>query len=148
MSHPISTFARFMYLNAYAFLLLLVGIGIAFFPGYRIGWWLEAILIVVALVCLRGSWRIFFSWKDKKRKYDMLMQRNAETFRPDTFTEFMQAPCGRLLIRLVLKDMGCPERYAELVPLRKSLKQRLSDGCRPQKTVIYINDKAIQNPSV
>ena len=79
MRHPISTFPRFMYLNAYAFLLLLVGIGIMLLPGYRISWWLLLPQAIVALPCFKGASTIFASWKDKKRKYDLLMQPLAAT---------------------------------------------------------------------
>lgn len=118
MNHPISTFARFMYLNAYAFLLLAGGIGILLFPGFRYSWWIEGGQITIAFFCLRGCYKIFYSWRDKKRKYDLLMQRNADEWRPDTFNEFMNAPCGRLLTILVLRDMGHPERYKELQKMR------------------------------
>ena len=139
MRHPISTFPRFMYLNAYAFLLLLVGIGIMLFPGYRIAWWVVFIQLVVAAPFLKGAHGIFASWKDKKRKYDLLMQRNADQFRPDTFAEFMHAPCGRLLVRIVLKDMQCPERYKELKHLREPFIKQLRKNCKPQKRTVYVN---------
>lgn len=139
MRHPISTFPRFMYLNAYAFLLLLVGIGIMLLPGYRISWWLLLPQAIVAIPCLKGAHGIFASWKDKKRKYDLLIQRNAEQFRPDTFTEFMHAPCGRLLAKIVLEDMHCPERYRELKHLRQPFIKQLRKNCRPRKHTVYVN---------
>ena len=141
MKHPISTFPRFMYLNAYAFLLLLVGIGILLFPGYHISWWLEGFQLTCALFCWRVSARIFYTWKDKKRKYDLLMQRNADQWRPDTFAEYMQAPCGRLLVAVVLKDMHCPERFKELDKLRQPFMVRVRKTCKPERKrkVVYIN---------
>ena len=54
-------------------------------------------VLVASLVCLRGALTIPKSWSEKKRKYAVLMQRNSPTLRPDTFGDFMQAPCGRLL---------------------------------------------------
>jgi len=140
MRHPISTFPRFMYLNAYAFLLLLVGTGIALIPCYEVGWWLVAIQVIGAIVCLRVAWRIFATWNDKKRKYDLLMQRNANEWRPDTFNEFMHAPCGRLLTILVLKDMGHPERYKELKRMGKPLWQQMKENCGKQETRVWINE--------
>lgn len=136
----IETVNRFLFLNAYAFLLLALGaggIGIAFWCPW--GWVVRGLAGVAALVALRGGLLILSSWSDKKRKYAVLMQRNSPTLRPDTFGDFMQAPCGRLLARIVLRDLGCPERYAELRRLRKPLGARLRECGRPQRTVIYVN---------
>lgn len=108
-------------------------------PGYRISWWLLLPQAIVALPCFKGASTIFASWKDKKRKYDLLMQRNAEQFRPDTFTEFMHAPCGRLLTKIVLEDMHCPERYRELKHLRQPFIKQLRKNCQPRKHTVYVN---------
>lgn len=95
--------------------------------------------LLIATFCLRGGFGILRSWKDKKRKYDVLIARNSETFRPETFTEFMQAPCGRLLSVIVLRDLKIPEKYAELKVLRKPLLQRIKIAFtkRSNKTIIH-----------
>lgn len=126
-----------MYLNSYAFLLCVVGGGIGVVPCYRIGWWLVVVQGLLVFMCLYKAIEIFHSWADKKRKYHILVERNTPTLRPDTFTEYMQAPCGRLLAKIVLRDLGIPEAYLTLKSLRKPLKERLKENCRPQKTVIY-----------
>ncbi len=136
--HKISTFRRFLYLNSYAFLLLFVGAGVALIPLYKVSLWLIIPQAVITIVCLHGTRSIFSSWNSKKRKYDVLIQKNSEKFRPDTFTEFMQAPCGRLLVKVVLEDRKTPELYAQLKPLQKPLVENLRTACRPQKTVVYI----------
>lgn len=133
----IQTPYRFFYLNTYAFLLLLAGAGIGAVPLYACSLWLLIPQVIICMACLYESVRIFASWSDKKRKYRVLMQRNAEQIRPDTFTEYMQAPCGRLLARIVLTDLQHPEAYRQLLLLRKPLRDNLREGCRPQKTVIY-----------
>ena len=138
--HSISTFPRFLYLNSYAFLLLAMGVGIAIVPCYRMGgWWFVVPQAIVALTCLKGAWRILHSWGDKKRKYHVLMERNTPTLRPETFREYMQAPCGRLLTKTVLSDLGKREAYRELKALEEPLPRRLRKACKPQKTTIYIN---------
>ncbi len=137
----ISTFPRFLYLNVYAFLLVFGGIGIAFFPCFRIGWWLVALQVVIVLVCLKNGIKIFRSWSDKKRKYEILMQKNSAEFRPDTFTEYMQAPCGQLLAKIVLKDLGKTHKYRELLKLKQPLRKLIKEGCKKQKTVVYINNQ-------
>lgn len=137
----IVTFTRFLYLNIYAFLLLVGGIGIFFIPLYEINVWFLLPQSIVALVCLKNSLRIFKSWSDKKRKYDVLMQRNANGFRPDTFSEYMQAPCGRLLVRIVLEDLGISDEYKTLKKLRQPFFATVKKSCTPQKTVVYTNKK-------
>lgn len=154
MGHPISTFARYMYLNTYAFLLLIMGVGIGLIPLYRHSWWWLLLQVPLVLLCFHGSYSIFSSWKDKKRKYDVLMQRNQQQLRPDTFSEFMQAPCGRLLTIIVLKDLHQTGAYSQLKHLRKSYFVLLKENCLPQKHAIYINpdyvnpDKKLSKPSL
>lgn len=67
------------------------------------------------------------------------MQRNENTFRPDTFTEYMQAPCGRLLVKIVLKDLNQTDKYKILKKLKQPLIKTLKKSCKKQKTVIYTN---------
>lgn len=136
----ITTLPRFLYLNFYAFLLLFIGAGVLAVPLYAVSkWWLVPQLILL-VICWKGAFGIFMSWSDKKRKYALLMQRNAAELRPDTFTEYMQAPCGRLLAKTVLKDLGLDDQYFRLQQLRKPLRKRLEEGCKPQKTVIYYHN--------
>lgn len=137
MERSISTLPRFLYLNSYALLLLFIGGGIAFIPLYKISLWLIALQVAGIVPCINGALKILRSWKDKKRKYSMLMQRNAAGIRPDTFTPFMQAACGRLLVRIVLKDLGKPEAFKSLEPLKKPLPQRCRESCTPQKTIVH-----------
>lgn len=116
-----------------------MGGGIALIILYlydRLGIWLIGLMAAAGLLCLKGGISILASWPDKKRKYQILMERNAGGFRPDTFTEFMQAPCGRLLSRIVLKDLGIAHRYSELRHLRKPFTAWLYENCRPRHTVI------------
>ena len=139
----ISTFARYMYLNSYAFLLILLGGGIVFIPLYRISLWLTGLQLILFFTCMVNGTKILGSWKDKQRKYHILMERNSTEFRPETFYEYIQAPCGRLLVKTVLKDLGQEEKYPELRALRKPFMENLKSGCRPVKTVIYLNGEKL-----
>ena len=96
-------------------------------------------VLVASLACLRGALTILKSWSDKKRKYAVPKPRNPPAPSPDPFGDFLHAPCGRLLARIVLHDRGCPERYAELRRLRKPPGARRRECGRPQRTVIYVN---------
>ena len=140
MNSPIATFSRFIYLNAYALLLLIGGAGFAIIPFFHNAVWVIIIKVVVCAICLKGAVSILSGWNDKKRKYEVLITRNKDNFRPDTFKEFMEAPCGRLLTRIVLKDLGLSDQYKTLwnlyhIPYWKHLKNE----CKPKKTVVYRN---------
>lgn len=130
----VNTFKRYVYLNVYALLLLAAGAGVGFLPLWRVSPWAVAGQALVVLPCLYNGLRILATWDDKKRKYALLMQRNADGLRPDTFTDYMQAPCGRALVRVVLADLGCSEEYAGLQRLKKPLRERMGR----QKTVVYM----------
>lgn len=145
MKSPISTVSRFIYLNAYALLLLLGGAGFAIIPLFDNAVWVIVVKVVVGAVCLKGAFSILSGWNDKKRKYEVLMTRNRETLRPDTFKEYMEAPCGRLLTRVVLKDLGQADQYKMLwkmyhIPYWKHLKNE----CKPKKTVVYVNSDFVK----
>ncbi len=138
---PIATFGRFIYLNAYAFLLLFMGVGIAFIPIYRFGqWWLVAVQAVSVFIILKGSVEIFRSWNDKKRKYHVLFERNAESIRPDTFSEYMKAPCGRLLVKIVLKDIDKQNEYKNLKKYKEPFIKKLTKAHKPKKSIVYIRE--------
>lgn len=139
MVRGITSLSRYLYLNIYAFLLVFLGIGIAFIPLYLWSGWLIVIQVVATVSCIYNGLKIFATWRDKKRKYEVLLQRNRTEFRPETFYEYMQAPCGRLLVRVVLSDLDCPCRYRELLSLREPLRKRITSTCRPARTVVYIN---------
>lgn len=136
-SHPISSFGRYLYLNAYAFLILGMGIGILFLPLKDAGRYFIYIQIILAFICLSVSVNIFRSWEVKKRKYDILMERNMEEFNPGSFRVFMRAPCGILLVKTVLRDLGLTERYGELRKYGRPLWKFIALSLRHKKKVPY-----------
>lgn len=127
-----------MYLNIYAFLLLLAGGGIVCFSIFYHSTILLIIEISLTAICIKGAFAIFSSWDDKKRKYTVLMQRNSPLLRPDTFKEFMSAPCGRLLARIVLKDLNQKNQYKLLKQYKPSLATQISNCRKTQTTKIII----------
>lgn len=135
--HPISTFGRYLYLNTYAFLILGMGTGIVLLPLGGIWKYFIYIQIILAVVCLSAACSIFKSWDIKKRKYDVLVERNREEFTPGTFRVFMRAPCGVLLVKTVLKDLGQQEQYRQLRQYRRPLWKFLTVSLRRKKTVAY-----------
>ena len=133
-------FFRFLYLNTYSFLLLFCGIFTVLIPLFRISKWLIIPQLIVSLFCLKQAAHLFLSWKDKKIKYEILMGKNKNEFRPDSFKIFMQAPCGRLLTKAVLKDLGLSNKYKELLIYKEPLIISIKNGCIKQETKIYINE--------
>ncbi len=84
--------------------------------------------------------KLFSTWEDKKIKYKILMGKNQKGFRPESFQVFMQAPCGRLLTKVVLKDLNLKEKYKELLYYKVPLSVSLKNSCQKSKTTIYINE--------
>ena len=143
MNNNISTFSRFMYLNSYAFLLLFAGIGIAFIPCYQIHWLLLVLQVSVVVCLLKYSNQVFSHWKGKKRHYEKLIEQNEKELDVESFREYIQAPCGRLLVKVVLTDLGRRSEYKyikkQLNPTFKEMIKALRYACRPKETKIYVN---------
>ena len=135
----INTTVRFLYLNTYAFLLLLIGGGIMSISLYVINTPLLIAQITLTLICFKGAFSIFNSWTDKKIKYEILMNRNKYNFRRDTFKEFMTAPCGRLLVKVVLSDLDKTHKYKELTIYRQSIIKEIKNCTKPRRTKIKIH---------
>ena len=134
----INKFHRFIFLNFYAILLLFLGIGIGVIPLYKTHWCWLALQIILVAVFLTSSMRIFSTWEHKKRDYSLLIRKNQEGIRPTSFSDYMQAPCGRLLVILVLRDLGQQHMYKELKMLQKPFRERLKEGCTGQQTVVTV----------
>ena len=141
MKHPIATTSRFLYLNLWAFFLLFSGIALAVIPLYRLG--VVAVIIQVAIVLFgeRGAVNIFNTWSDKKRKYNVLIERNRVEFRQDTFGEYMDAPCGRLLVKIVLRDLGLSDCYKPMRKAHNGFWACKKENFRRQNVSVYINPK-------
>jgi hypothetical protein len=131
---------RFLHVNIYAFLIACAGIFILAAPFYRIGAWTLIGQAIIAIKLFMIAGKLFSSWKDKRGKIDILIKRNQDEFRPDTFEVFMQAPCGRLVVRQVLRDLRRQDEYKRLKKLQKPLGERLRNNCLPVKTVVYIRE--------
>jgi len=136
----ICSFTRFLFLNAYAWLLFFLSAIIIFFPLSRIASWIFYIQLAAGMIPLYPACRILGSWNDKKREYSVLFLRNRTDFRPDTFKPYIDAPCGRLLVRLVLHDLGKSHEYENI--LRQSV--FYGEKCFERKTVVTFHvDKKI-----
>ena len=124
---------RFLYLNFYA------GAAVAAVPLYRITALFLFIQIPTALLCIHESVRIFSVWKDKKRRYEKLLERNKAEWEAHSFRPYMISPCGRLLVKAVLSDLNRKDEYRNLKQYIPSLRNQIKLNCRTEKTVVYIN---------
>lgn len=112
-------------------------------PFYMISKWFLPVQVIASVYLFVTSVKLFSTWEYKKKEIDILIKRNQNEFRPDTFGVFMQAPCGRLIVRQVLQDLNMKNEYKSLVKLQAPLLKRLQNNCVPAKTVIYINEELV-----
>ncbi len=138
--YTILTFSRFVYLNTYAFILIFLGLGIGFIAICVVNWIFRSIFLVICVMICRSSLTLFMTWSEKKRKYAILIAKNTPTINLEPFNVYMQAPCGRLLVRVVLKDLGCFKVYSQLLSVKKPILTKLKDGCLKTDTKIFIYD--------
>lgn len=111
-------------------------------PLFKVSKWLLIPQIILSLFFIKQAGNLFSTWKDKKIKYKILLERNKNEFRADTFKVFMQAPCGRLLTKSVLKDLGIQDKYKELLVYKDPFIVSMKKNClsSSQETKIYINE--------
>lgn len=117
-----------------------MGIGIIFLPLSCLNPYFIYIQILLGIICLKVSLSIFNTWEAKKRRYKKLIDANKDSFKLDSFEEYMKAPCGRLLVKLVLKDLHEMEQYNKLKIYKISWIKTLKNNCKsskPVRTVIY-----------
>lgn len=131
---------RFLYLNTYSFLLLFGGIILILISFLGIPKLLTIPSIIISFFFFYNSVKLFSSWNDKKVKCEILYKKNTNEFRPDTFKVFMQAPCGRLVTKVVLKDLNQKEKYKELLIYKEPFLTSIKNNFKPTKTSIYINE--------
>ena len=112
-------------------------------PFYLITKWTLILQGLIAICLFSTAGKLFSTWSFKKREIALLVNKNKNRFRPETFKIFMQAPCGRLVVRLALQDLNMQSEYITLLKLQKPLLERWKENCAPVKTVIYINKEAL-----
>lgn len=136
---------RFLYLNLYALILLFCGIGMMAVPLFTVSKLLLIPQIFFAVIFIKNALRFLASWQDKKRTYAVLVGKNKNEFRPESFKIFMQVPCGRLLVKAVLHDIGKSEKYKELLKFKKNIFVLMRENCTAGGTYLYVNEDFIRN---
>ena len=131
---------KFFYLNTYSFLLLLCGIIIILLPLNKFSNLLIVPQVIIFFVFVYYSCKLFSTYNDKLLKCEILIKKNQNEFRPETFKIFMQAPCGRLVTKTVLRELNIKEKYKELLIYKEPFIVSIKNNFKPIKTTIYINE--------
>ena len=68
------------------------------------------------------------------------MAKTKKGYSAETFKVFMKAPCGRILVKAVLNDIGLKHKYKELLKFKESLLILIKKNFATVETNIYINE--------
>jgi hypothetical protein len=131
---------KFFYLNTYSFLLLLCGIIFILVPLHKVSKIFFIPQVIISIIFFYNSIKLFSSWNDKLIKCEILYKKNKDEFRPESFKIFMEAPCGRLITKSVLRDLNKKDKYKELLIYKEPLITSIKNNFKPAKTSIYINE--------
>lgn len=131
---------KFFYLNTYSFLLLLCGIIFILVPLHKVSKIFFIPQVIISIIFFYNSIKLFSSWNDKLIKCKILYKKNKDEFRPESFKIFMEAPCGRLITKSVLRDLNKKDKYKELLIYKEPLITSIKNNFKPAKTSIYINE--------
>jgi len=99
--------------------------------------WTLVVQVIISLYLFAMSGKLFSTWESKKKEIEILVKRNRLEFRPDTFEVFMRAPCGRLVVRSALTELGKSNEYKNLLKMKKPFFTEIKQNCAPVRTVVY-----------
>lgn len=119
---------------------MILGLVVLGIPLFKITVFLCIPQFIIATILLQNSYRLFSTWEDKKRKYALLMAKTKKGYSAETFKVFMKAPCGRILVKAVLNDIGLKHKYKELLKFKESLLILIKKNFATVETNIYINE--------
>lgn len=103
-------------INAYALLLDVFGFLVAVWvlSAFRT-WPILAVLAgTLAAYLIYAGICIHLSYGEKVRIFQILIRRNRNVFRRESFRDFMAVPCHRLVVRMALHRLGCSSEFAVL----------------------------------
>lgn len=105
-------------LNLWAFLLdglgvllLVSGTGVAWLT--EIWWWIFPFAIL-GFIPLKEGLRIHSTTPAKLKSFAVLLGKNRRELRPESFRIFLKAPCGRIIVREVLGELGKKQEYSQI----------------------------------
>ena len=107
-----------LFLNFYFYVLALLGGAATWIivSGWcHFAWFGLVPLVYLAFIGWVGGVGVAFSYPVKLRMYRILVQRNKDGFRLETFRNFVDAPCHRLVVRAALLKNGQGGHYREVM---------------------------------
>ena len=105
----------FLYLNLYANIFALTGLGMLALSFFGFNPYLFAVQVIAALVCFYFACNIYIQWPRKKRLFAILVRRNRKAVRLDTLCPYAFTYCGRLVIRRTLIEVGEKKQYRKII---------------------------------
>lgn len=124
-------------INAYALLLDVFGFLAVVWALWTFGTWpiLAVLTGALAAYLIYAGICVHLSYAEKVRIFQVLIRRNRSVFRRESFRDFMAVPCHRLVVRMVLRRLGCSSEFAVLKRMyyRYPWEKRL-----PQATVLRV----------
>ena len=113
------TFARAKFwicINIYALLLDVLGCTTFVMAIVLLRTWLVATILCcfAAIFILYGGIGIHSTYTEKCRIYSILIRRNSNGVKVETFKDFLSVPCHRVVVRMVLHQLHQSAKYSEI----------------------------------
>ena len=106
-------------MNAYAYLLLLSTLTTAMVSYFSFEKGHHYVICfffgISAFVLLTQTFRNFVNYYHRKRIFTVLLRRNRNDFHFKSFEDYVDAPCHRMVIRLVLLELNQKDKYKEII---------------------------------
>ena len=105
----VDRFRIWITINAYAILLDVVATVMAYacvLIFLNNCWVLGACVGIGSIWCIYGGIGVHGTYKRKMRLYMALLKRNKRHLSFSSFRDYMDVPCHRMIVRLVLRDIG------------------------------------------
>ena len=112
---------QFLFINVFAFLLFALGVVVLFMPKelfYLIFKILIAVIFIVSCV------NLFIEWPAKKHLIEILVLRNRNEIRLDTFKKHKETLCGKLVVMYTMNMLRKTDNYRTLSTAEWKLKKR------------------------
>ena len=105
-----------MCINVYAILLDVLGCIAFVIAVVLLRTWLVAAVscCFVAIFMFYGGIGIHSTYPEKCRIYSILMRRNSNGVKEETFKDFLSVPCHRVIVRMVLYQLHQSDKYREI----------------------------------
>ncbi len=109
--------ARFwLIVNIYAILLDVIGL-VMFAAALLLlrTWFVTAVLcFFLAVVMLYGGFGVHSTYPEKRRIYSILIRKNRDGVKMESFKDFLSVPCHRVVVRMVLYHLHQSAMYSAI----------------------------------